>query len=757
MGVTRAGIRFAILGTAAACVVSLLSPMAATAAGFPGAIVTENAVPDAGVSPEQIAEQVAEVPAEMRAAIERDLGISTEEYVEQALAAAAVVDTVDALQAAGIATLGSTVADGAGVVYVADDHAADAVEAAGLQAIVGAPPTYDASALEFELMEDVRGGSGYVYSDGTSNRRCSLGFAGFAVASGAQQALTAGHCMGDASAPRRILPADAPNRFRATSGDLGTPVLNSYRLGDGYDHGLIAANAAHSLRPEVLTWGGGTGAPLASAPLVVRDATRAVVGAPICRSGSTTGWRCGEIMAVDAQAMVSGHSVNAIIASVCSRGGDSGGAAVSGTTAVGITSGGTGSGECAADDITVFSQLYSAGAQSADGLYAGGWEPSVAVEAPAVSLRAGYDVIEGTLQHGTPRHRVVVVIDGGITRTATVSADGTWQIDISDLPDGTHSYVAQAWWGTHSKSATVSGSWDTIASSRLFGGDRYDTAVAISQEAFPDGARIAFVASGENYPDALSAGPVAAKKGGPLLLSAGNALPGSVLSELQRLNPDQIVIVGGTSVISPAVMASLQSVAPTTRVAGADRYETSRKVAEYGFDATDRAFVATGRHFADALSASAAAASLGVPVVLVDGLAPALDSATEQLLRDWSVDEVAIAGGTGVVSAGVESGLGGLATTQRLAGVDRYETSVAINQYAHTDSSVAYIALGTNFPDGLTGSVLAGMRHAPMYITPGECVPSNVVDHARGIGVTQITLFGGPAVLTDRVATFARC
>lgn len=757
MRVTRTGIRFAVLGTAAACALALLSPVAATAAGSAGAVVAENAAPDAGVSPEQIAEQVADVPAEMRAAIERDLGISTEEYVEQTLTAAAVVDTVDALQASGISTLGATVADGSGVVYVADGHAADAVEAAGLQAIVGAPPAFDTSALDFELMEDVRGGSGYVYSDGTSNRRCSLGFSGFAVASGAQQALTAGHCVGDASAPRRILPADAPSRFRATTGDLGTPVPNSYRLGDGYDHGLIAANAAHTLRPEVLTWGGGSSAPMASAPLVVRDATRAVVGAPICRSGSTTGWRCGEILAVDAQAMVSGHSVNAIIASVCSRGGDSGGAAVSGTTAVGITSGGTGSGECAADDITVFSQLYSAGAQSAHGLYSGGWEPSVAVEVPGASVRAGYDVIEGTLAHGTPRHRVVVVIDGTITRTASVASDGTWSIDISDLPAGSHTYVAQAWWGTHSKSATQTGSWDTLASSRLFGDTRYDTAVAISKEAFPNGARIAFVASGENYPDALSAGPVAAKKGGPLLLSARDALPGSVLSELNRLDPDQIVIVGGPGAVSPAVMTSLQSVAPTTRVAGADRYETSRKVAEYGFGTADRAFVATGRTFADALSASAAAASLGVPVVLVDGQAPALEPATEQLLRAWGVDQVAIAGGTGVVSTAVESGLARVAPTQRLAGETRYDTSVAINQYAHNDASVAYIALGTNFPDGLTGSVLAGMRNEPMYITPGDCVPSNVVDHARAIGVDQITLFGGPAVLTDRVATFTRC
>lgn len=53
---------------------------------------------------------------------------------------------------------------------------------------------------------------------------------------------------------------------------------------------------------------------------------------------------------------------------------------------------------------------------------------------------------------------------------------------------------------------------------RVAGENRYDTAVALSQRSFPNGAPIVFVASGLDFADALTAAPAAAAAGGPLLL-----------------------------------------------------------------------------------------------------------------------------------------------------------------------------------------------------------------------------------------------
>ena len=94
------------------------------------------------------------------------------------------------------------------------------------------------------------------------------------------------------------------------------------------------------------------------------------------------------------------------------------------------------------------------------------------------------------------------------------------------------------------------------------------------------------------------------------------------------------------------------------RLGGANRYQSSQKVFQTFFAAEsfDSAFVATGRAFPDALSASAAAGSLNAPVLLVDGTTGKnVPSAT--LLRDMGVNNVLIVGGNGAVNKTIESGL----------------------------------------------------------------------------------------------------
>ena len=90
--------------------------------------------------------------------------------------------------------------------------------------------------------------------------------------------------------------------------------------------------------------------------------------------------------------------------------------------------------------------------------------------------------------------------------------------------------------------------------------------------------------------------PAAAHEGGPLLLTSRGELNDVVMEEVERLSPDRIVIVGGEPSVSPAVADALEPLADeVVRLAGADRYETSRLIAAYAFDASGSAFMATGR------------------------------------------------------------------------------------------------------------------------------------------------------------------
>ena len=312
-----------------------------------------------------------------------------------------------------------------------------------------------------------------------------------------------------------------------------------------------------------------------------------------------------------------------------------------------------------------------------------------------------------------------------------------------------------------------------VTNERLSGANRYATAVAVSQQfdSF-EGAEgsYVYVASGANYPDALSAGPAAAFRDAPLLLTEGNSLPTAVRNELIRLEPETVIIAGGSAVVSNSVRSAIDAVVDTVvRIGGANRYETSRLLVDDAFPSASDAFIATGANFPDALAATAAAAQKSAPVILVDGTASSVNSATRALIGSGGlgVTDVYIAGGTAVVSNGVRSSLAGIdsvSTVTRLGGADRYATSVLINSEIFVTQDIgddpnAFFAVGTGFADALAGAALAGAQTpaAPLFTVPRTCVPSDVLDLFATMKVEKIWLLGGTAVLTNGVRDLNSC
>ncbi|QEO13565.1 hypothetical protein FLP10_03375 [Agromyces intestinalis] len=299
-----------------------------------------------------------------------------------------------------------------------------------------------------------------------------------------------------------------------------------------------------------------------------------------------------------------------------------------------------------------------------------------------------------------------------------------------------------------------------IPTVRLSGTDRYATAVEISKDRYPSpGVPVAYVASGGDFPDALSAASAAAVQGGPLLLAAPGGVPTSTEVELRRLRPARIVMVGGTGALGSKVADTLKAIAPVSRIAGADRYETARRIAETVFPSAATAYLATGRDFADALSASAAAGAKGLPVILVDGQAGRADQATLQTLAAMGVTRVKVAGGPGAVSQGVTNSIANRGiTVQRLDGPNRYATSVKVVADAFgTAAASAYLATGLSYPDALAGAAAAGRGKAPMYLSLATCMPDVVRDHLLSSSVNSLKMLGGPAALADSAVMMRRC
>ena len=93
------------------------------------------------------------------------------------------------------------------------------------------------------------------------------------------------------------------------------------------------------------------------------------------------------------------------------------------------------------------------------------------------------------------------------------------------------------------------------------------------------GIAVVYVAVGTNYPDSLGVGPGAGGNGAPIIIVPTNPpIPAPTATELERLDPKTVIIVGGTAVISAAMEAALGVLLPNaavTRIGGANRYETN--------------------------------------------------------------------------------------------------------------------------------------------------------------------------------------
>ena len=294
---------------------------------------------------------------------------------------------------------------------------------------------------------------------------------------------------------------------------------------------------------------------------------------------------------------------------------------------------------------------------------------------------------------------------------------------------------------------------------RLSGDTRYDTAIALSEQAFPTGAPTAIIATGENWPDALGGSALAGAIDGPILLTPSDQLIPAVKAELERLGAGNVYILGGYGAVSLAVESELNDMLGgfVWRIGGADRYETSaaiakRVIAQLGGMYDGRVIVATGANYPDAVGGAPLAAGMGWPVILTP---PSADEVKLPL----DVMGAAILGGESAVSADLEAylvGEFGDVAVDRLGGDDRYETSAKVAQYG-VDNGMVWdgvgIATGTNFPDSLAGGVALGLYRSVLLLTPGDALhpaaETKLEDNKADIA--SVVYLGGVGAVSETV------
>ncbi|MFF5744340.1 S1 family peptidase [Streptomyces althioticus] len=249
----------------------------------------------------------------VRALRESGAAVRTVEHTERQLETAkSRLDRLDA--PAGVASWAVDPAANSVVVNVVEDAGGDndvrafvrKARAAGpvtVRTVAEAPSTFAAGTV---------GGDPYY----TGNVRCSIGFSvhgGF---------VTAGHCGG------------VGQQVRGWDGSYIGNFQGSSFPGD--DYAWVNVGSGWWTVPVVLGWG-------TVSDQLVRGSAEAPVGSSICRSGSTTHWHCGRVLAKNETVNYAQGAVHQMTkTSVCAEGGDSGGSFISGDQAQGVTSGGWG-------------------------------------------------------------------------------------------------------------------------------------------------------------------------------------------------------------------------------------------------------------------------------------------------------------------------------------------------------------------------------------------------------------------------------
>jgi putative cell wall-binding protein len=284
---------------------------------------------------------------------------------------------------------------------------------------------------------------------------------------------------------------------------------------------------------------------------------------------------------------------------------------------------------------------------------------------------------------------------------------------------------------------------------RIQGTDRYTTAVAVSASTFSAPQDVVFVASGQDFPDALATGPAAASADAPILLVKQDSVPDAVITELERLKPSHLVVVGGPGAISEATEQQLAGYATTSeRVFGLNRYETAEEILS-GMGGVDAVYISSGAGFADALGGGAAAAAEAGGLLLTTK--DKLPDATVRALQASTPSHVVILGGTGVVSTAVEAQVKSLlpaAVVDRAGGDDRFETAGILAEALWGDSGAgtAFVASGMGYADALAATPVAYVNDAPILLTKGTCTPA-VTDFVLNDLAPNLTVYlGGPAV-----------
>lgn len=181
---------------------------------------------------------------------------------------------------------------------------------------------------------------------------------------------------------------------------------------------------------------------------------------------------------------------------------------------------------------------------------------------------------------------------------------------------------------------------------RVGGDTRYDTNLQILKLA-GNSSKTLLVTDAYNYADALSCSSLDY----PILLIDKNTgkLTSNQKKYLKKNNFEDIYIIGGKDAVPKSIGEEIKDATgvKTKRLAGDDRYETSKLVANQFFKAADASIITYGGNFPDALCGGILANTLDAPVLLVND---ENYKSAKSYISKKKIEKIVVLGGKSAVS-----------------------------------------------------------------------------------------------------------
>ena len=314
---------------------------------------------------------------------------------------------------------------------------------------------------------------------------------------------------------------------------------------------------------------------------------------------------------------------------------------------------------------------------------------------------------------------------------------------------------------TYAAKNDIKVSYLSLSTSRVYGDTRYATAVSVAKTAFPKGSERVIIASGTDFADALAGVPLATMMDAPILLSGPTGLDDATLAQIKSLKAQSAFILGGTGAVPDVVEKQLNNIGVgAVRFGGANRYETAVLLA--GMIVNSRrsttVYLVNGSAYADALSASPAAAISNSPILYTKPNGT-LDDSTKEFLKNMSsLKNIKVIGGTSLISKSAMNLLTGYVPSasniERFAGNNRYLTCVAVNEAnasLFTGDSICVVT-GKNFPDALTAGVYAAKNKIPLFLADTTLYDKQKA-YLMNKMPSKVIAVGGVGVVPDAMVT----